>query len=132
MSTDPNAVGPFGFSDAGRRCSDTVRQAIVDGHAGRWVAVRLSDGGTDGRVYDSRRDAIRYQLHENLCAYVKVPRDDMPPREATDFLRVNRTLYDAGMRIADPDGPDLEVRAPAFLTDLHAAVRDLERQVGLS
>ncbi len=125
------SAAAFGISDEGRRCSDIVRQAIVDGNAGRWVAIRLSDGGSDGICYDRRRDAVRHQLHENQCAYVQVPRDDMSPREASDFLTIQRKIYDAGCRIADPDGPDLEIVTPTRREDVWAAVAALEREAGL-
>ena len=48
---------PFGFSDAARRISDQLRQAIVDGHGGRFMAFALADGRSDGKTYEQRRDA---------------------------------------------------------------------------
>jgi hypothetical protein len=71
--------------------------------AGKWVAARLSNGGTDGVLYDTRQDAIRHQLHENLCAYVLVLHGGMGPHEAEVFLKWNRALYDAGYRMPDPE-----------------------------
>ena len=115
-------------SEAGRRCSDTVRLHIAGGNAGRWVAIRLSDGGSDGIVYDTRADAIRHQLHETLCAYVQIPRDDMPPGEATRFLGINRMLYDAGLRIVDPDEPARELIMPERVEDFDAAMAELLRR----
>ena len=90
-------------SDAARRCSDTIRLHIVAKMAGRWAAIRLSDGGSDGVAYDTRADAIRHQLHETQCAYVKIPPDDMPPEHAERFLAFHRKAYDAGFRLTDPD-----------------------------
>lgn len=91
-------------TDEGRRLSDAVTAARLLGGEGRWIAARLSDGGTDGAVYDTRADAVRHQLHETLCAYVKIPPGPMPPAEATAFLALNRRIYDAGYRLSDPDG----------------------------
>ena len=91
------------FSDAAKRCSDMIRLHIVAGQAGRWAAVRLSDGGSDGVAYDSRPDAIRHQLHESQCAYVKIPRDDMPPEHAERYLAFHRLAYEAGFRLVDPE-----------------------------
>jgi hypothetical protein len=91
------------YSDAAKKCSDTIRLHIVAGKAGHWAAIRLSDGGSDGRAYDKRRDAIRHQLHETQCAYVCIPPDDMSPRSAENFLQIHRNLYDAGFRLTDPD-----------------------------
>lgn len=90
-------------TDAGRHCSDAVNLALALGGVDKWIAVRLSDGKSDGNVYDLKSDAISHQLHEYQCAYIKIPPDGMPPEHATRFLNVNRKLYDNGMRIADPD-----------------------------
>lgn len=91
------------YSDAARRCADIITGHIVLGNSGRWAAIRLSDGGSDGIPYDTRADAIRFQLHETQCAYVKIPIDRMEPQHAEIFLRFNRLAYDAGFRLTDPD-----------------------------
>jgi len=92
--------------DAAARCADIVRQAIVDGHVSKWLAIRLSDGGSDGVAYDTREEAVRHQLHETQCGYVKVRLDNYPPREALSFLRWHRMAYDAGARLPDPEAPN--------------------------
>ncbi len=115
-------------TEAGRRCSDLIRLHIATGNAGQWVAIRLSDGGSDGTAYPTRRDAIRHQLHETLCAYVKIPRDDMPPAEATRFLGINRLLYDKGLRLIDPDGPDHDLILPDRTEDFDALVGQILRE----
>lgn len=69
----------------------------------KWVAVRLADGSSDGTLYDSRRDAVRHQLDEQLCAYVCIPPSGMNVCAAESFLATNRKLYDAGFRLTDPD-----------------------------
>jgi len=92
--------------DAARRCSDTVNAMLTfhgENAAGRWVAVRLSDGGSDGVLYDSKEDAVDHQLHETLCAYICILPTGMPVEHAKSYLRTNRKLYDAGMRLSDPD-----------------------------
>jgi hypothetical protein len=101
--------GTFGYSDAARRCSDIVTEAAQEGFYGHWIAIRLSDGGSDGRKYMSKQEAIRFQLHEKLCAYVCVPLGHMPPGEAEAFLSAYRKAYDGGARWADPAAPDLMV-----------------------
>ena len=98
MSQDELAV-----TEAGKHCSEAVNLATFLGGTGKWIAVRMSDGKTDGNIYDTKSDAIRHQLHEFQCAYIKVPLGGMPASHATRFLAVNRKLYDAGARIADPD-----------------------------
>jgi len=99
------------YSDAARRCSDLINLHVITGGVSRWVAIRLSDGGSDGVVYDTRKDAVRHQLHETLCAYVCVPPDGMTPKAAESFLTFNRNVYDAGYRMTDPDN-DTEVIMP--------------------
>lgn len=98
-------------SDDGKRLSEAVRKAIAAGGRERWIAARLSDGGTDGNVYDTRRDAVRHQLHEDQCCYVLVPPGgDMPPHEATAYLKFHRLRQEAGISMVDP-----EAQAPAPL-----------------
>lgn len=100
------AFGAGRYSDAARRMSDLISLAITAqgfGVFGKWMAFRLSDGGGDGVTYDRKADAVRHQLHEFLCCYVKVPPTGMTPRQCQNFLHFNRQLYDAGMRVSDPD-----------------------------
>lgn len=91
------------YSDAAKRCADLVTLAATFGKTGVWVAIRMSDGGSDGVFYDSRRDAVSHQLHETLCAYVRIPPGGMTPKEAEYFLRYHREVYDAGFRLPDPE-----------------------------
>lgn len=116
-----NMIVPY--SDSAKRCSDAIRLHIVAGMAGRYAAIRLSDGGSDGVAYDTRRDAIRHQLHEQQCAYIKIPPDAMPPEHAERFLAIQRELYDAGFRLNDPDGPELIM--PTNMEDLRGAMAAL-------
>ncbi len=100
--------------DAAKRASDAIRLHLLadrDRAIHSWVAIRLSDGGTDGILYDRKAQAVRHQLHEYQCAYVYIPPDGMNPRAAEVFLRFHRYLYDSGFRLADPD-KDLEVVMP--------------------
>lgn len=93
-------------TDEARRASDAVNKHLHEhgmNAIGRWVALRLSDGGSDGVLYDSKSDAIRFQLHENQCAYVQVLPEGLSVRAAQSVLNVNRQFYDAGMKLADPD-----------------------------
>lgn len=108
--------------DAARRAFDVVRQLAHDfdydtrvkGYP--WVALRLSDGGSDGRVYESRKEAAKYQIHEQQCAYFcfrNAPNGFASPRDAGLYLEFHRAAYSAGMRLVDPDhahgGMDLVV-----------------------
>jgi len=95
------------YSDAAKRCSEIITaHALIENeaknYAERWVAIRLSDGGSDGAVYPTRQQAIDHQSDEFLCCYVLVPLTGMNEREAELFMAYNRRLYDAGYRMPDP------------------------------
>jgi hypothetical protein len=94
-------AGPLGRipSDAGKRMSDILTtHYLADraGNRGRWVAIRLSDGGSDGVVYDTVEVAAAFQLHYRQCAYIMI-RDAIPgPLECDVILAYHRKVYDAG------------------------------------
>jgi hypothetical protein len=70
--------------------------------AGHWVAIRLSDGGSDGVLYPSKMHAANYQLHEKQCAYICLPPfGQMSIKEIHRFLEINEQVYDAGGRLED-------------------------------
>lgn len=94
--------GPLGvYSDAARRAHETVNTHLVvdpEGNRGRWVAIRLSDGGSDGVVYDHVIDAANHQLHYQTCMYLRIPWGGLPVAEAETLLTYHRRVYDAGNR----------------------------------
>lgn len=100
MNTDP---GRYAVTDRGRRLAEHVAAARAIGGQGRWIAARLSDGATDGTVYDSKADAVRHQLDETQCAYIVVPPTPMPDAHATAYLEMHEKMYAAGYRLQDPD-----------------------------
>lgn len=70
--------------------------------AGHWVAIRLSDGGSDGVLYPSKMHAATYQLHEKQCAYICLPPfATMSIGDVHRFLQINEEIYDAGGRLED-------------------------------
>jgi hypothetical protein len=97
------------YSDAAKRASDIINsyRAFIpwDELKQKWLAIRLSDGGYDGVLYDSKRDAVRHQLDEFLCAYICFRNlvGGATPKEMEIFLKFNRDAYDAGFRLPDPD-----------------------------
>lgn len=95
--------GRYAVTERGRRLAEHVRAARAIGGEGRWIAARLSDGATDGTVYDTKADAVRHQLHETQCAYMVVPPAPMPEAEATAWLELHDKMYAAGFRLSDPD-----------------------------
>lgn len=100
-------------TDAAKRMCDIINARIVftpvDELSRGWMAFRLSDGGSDGALYDSRRAAISHQTNEFLCAYFSF-RSCLGGANAKDcqlFLDMHRHVYDNGGRLADPEAPDL-------------------------
>jgi hypothetical protein len=104
VPSDRDATGAR-IDDIGRRASDIIHLHVLAGRVGEWVALRLADGSSDGQTYPTRRDAITHQLHEQLCCYIRVTPDGITPQHAYRFIQLNRFLYDAGFRLADPDMP---------------------------
>lgn len=123
---------PLGaHSDAAKRVSDTYRMHRTVhglGAAGRWIAVALADGGSDNTLYDTKGDAVRHQHHnEQWYAFVQLQPSDMSVCEAEEFMATVRTLYEAGIRLTDPDhahgGPDVIQRAT--VEDQRSLVRSI-------
>lgn len=93
-------------ADEAKRCAAAVNihlnVAGVDA-IGKWCAIRLSDGGSDMTLYDTKADAVRHQLDEFFCAYVCIPPGGMSEGDAVSWLRTMRQMREAGVRLADPD-----------------------------
>lgn len=104
MTAEANA---FGFSEAAQRISDTIRQAIVDGHRNRWLPFAMEDGrcaDNPVRPYDTRADAVRHTRNRyRAYMYLQVPWDDVPPRAAEVFLKVHRQLQKLGQHPLDDE-----------------------------
>ena len=98
--------GPLGlYSDEARRAADTLNTHLLvdrNGNTGKWVAIRLSDGGSDGTVYDCKCDAIRFQLHEKQCVYVQILPEGIGYKEAEIMIRIHRQMYDKDYKMPDP------------------------------
>lgn len=67
----------------------------------RFVAIRLSDGGSDGQVYDSRTAAMDHQLNPEWCGYFQIPLERWSEQVCDVLLYYVRRRYDAGDR---PEG----------------------------
>lgn len=80
--------------DAGKRASEAVNLHLLadPGNVGRWVAIRLSNGETDGTAYDTWRAAVGHQHDEHWCCYLKITPDGITPRNAATFIVINRKL----------------------------------------
>lgn len=105
-------------TDAAKRAYDIVKSyAVFVDYSERinaWVAIRLADGGSDGTLYQSKREAVRHQADEFLCAYFSyrgAPEGFSSPKDAAIWLEYHREAYNHGFRTPDPDaasgGPEL-------------------------
>ncbi len=95
MAGDPGALGIY--SDAARRISDAVNLHLVadpDGNHKKWIACRLSDGESDGVLYDDPVAAADHQLHYKQCAYIQIHRGGISPKAASVMLTYYRTCFD--------------------------------------
>jgi len=105
----------FGHTDAAKRLADTynLHRVTLDLDAvGKWFAGSLAEGRSDNVLYDSKLDCVKHQRHnESYYAFIRIGVSSMDACEAEVMLRTNRTLYENGMRMADPDhahgGPDV-------------------------
>lgn len=67
--------------------------------AGRYIAVRLADGSSDGVAYDTRAQAIEHQRNSpSRCAYFRIPLERWSARTCDVLLWYVRKTYDAGNR----------------------------------
>ena len=102
---------PHGHADYAKRAADNLNvhvAAMTTGGTGwaaigKWVALKLSDGSSDHTLYENKRDAVRHQSDEFLCAYVPLQRAWYDVCEMQTFMDVTRRAYDSGFRMADPD-----------------------------
>jgi hypothetical protein len=81
-----------------------------------WIAVKLADGGFDGNLYATREEAIRHQLHESLCSYVWMGNflQGAKPLDCAIYLEVHRQAYDEGMRLHEPEAPQIIMPTAAY------------------
>ena len=64
----------------------------------RWVACRLSDGVSDGALYDTKDEAMSFApkmlgVFDTQCMYIPVPLTGMPIKEAIGYLRLMRKPF---------------------------------------
>lgn len=105
-------------TDAAKRAFDIARSIVVftdyETRIRGWIAFRLEDGGSDGTLYDSKKDAIRHQANEQSCGYFSfrgAPEGFASAKDAAIWLEYHRHIYSHGGRLVDPDdahgGPDI-------------------------
>lgn len=112
--------------DKGKRASDIIN-AIITSHdwddiKDRFIAIRLSDGGSDSNIYDTKLDAVQHQIYEQQCCYIafrSLGMGGVTPKECAIFIKFNADAYAKGMRLVDPDNrnapaQDLIIPASGF------------------
>lgn len=108
------------ISDAAKRMSDQINLLLtfqpVWEIRTKWLAIRLYDGSYDGALYDTRLEAIEHQLDESLCAYVCMGTmlNGAKPLDCAIFLEFHRQAYDSGMRLHEPEAPQLIVPTSVY------------------
>lgn len=108
--------------DAARRMADVIALhqtmlSVDELVAGRYVAIRLSDGGSDGTAYTSRAEAATYQKHNaSRCGYyrIPIPPDRLPAEVCDVLLWYVRGCYDAGSR----QDPAHQIILPTRIEDM--------------
>jgi hypothetical protein len=112
-------------SDAAKRVSDAYRlhrSALGVAAVGKWIAVALADGASDGVLYDSKTDAVRHQHgNEVWFAYLTIGPWDMDTCQAEDYLAAVRLWYEAGIPLTDPR----EVIPRATVEDQRSLMRSI-------
>lgn len=97
----------FGHSDAAKRICDIYnlhRLAIGLDAVGKYFASALADGRSDDTLYDTKLDCVLHQHHnEDYYTFIRIGPQSMVVCEAEVMLKTARTLYDNGLRLADPD-----------------------------
>lgn len=107
-----------------KRAADEYNLHVAMGNVGKWLAFQLSDGSCDHTPYDSRRDAIRHQLHERTAMYLEIVPDGISYEDISRLFSINRKVYDAGFRFCDPDGPELIM--PNTVERMNEAMRNID------
>jgi hypothetical protein len=101
------------IDDAAKRMSSMINGLIAFNNPfdlrQTWLAIKLQDGSSDGNLYATREEAIRHQLDERFCAYICMGTvmNGSKPLDCAIFLEFHRQAYDEGMRLHEPEAPQL-------------------------
>jgi len=95
--------------------------------AGRYMAVSLTDGSSDGVAYESRDEAVNKQTSNgdgNRVLYFRIPLERLTIRHVDSLLWYARGTYTAGYRpvgVHERSGGALHI--PSTVEDLHPGPR---------
>lgn len=105
MSMIPNLAPEWAWPDRTRRAYDVIRThqlAAGKDITGMWVAIRLSDGTSDGQLYPTKMSATSHQLHEQQCAYICLPPwAEITIGELHTYIQTCERIYESGGRLSD-------------------------------
>jgi len=97
----------LGHTDAAKRIADIYnlhRVGAGSNAIGRYFASRLSDGTSDNVLYDSKRDAVIHQHHnEKHYTFICIGPQSMRVCDAEVMLKVARACEAKGIGMADPE-----------------------------
>lgn len=97
----------LGHTDAAKRICDTYnlhRLGLGYDAIGKYFASALADGSTDNVAYDTKRECVRHQHHnEDYYTFIKIGPQTMGQCEAEVMLKIARMAYEKGLKFADPD-----------------------------
>jgi len=108
------------ITDAARRMADIINSLVAFNDpwelAHCWVAIKLADGDWDSTLYATREAAIDHQMDERFCAYVWMGNmmQGAKPLDCAIFLKYHRDAYDNGMRLHEPEAPQLILPTAAY------------------
>lgn len=112
-----------GHSDAAKRFSDMYNLHKAAGTVRGWIAVRYSDGSSNGDVYETREDAVGDLFPwEDRFFYATLQQPSMSVCAAESILRWKRIMSE--MEKPDRDLPHGGLEVVPFLTE-----EDREAQV---
>jgi hypothetical protein len=88
------------YSDDAKRLAASVNMHAYLGNAGQYAAYKLQDISTDNVAYPSRRAAAQMKWpDDHYWFYLQIPPDGMQLKEAEAYIKYNRKLYEAGLRM---------------------------------
>jgi hypothetical protein len=95
-------------TDAAKRMADRINTCVAftswDTLCNGWMAFRLDDGSSNGTVYDSKPDAVRFtdeKRHAYWC--FRQGMGGVPAKDCQLFLDFHRHAYDNGVPMAQTD-----------------------------
>lgn len=105
---------------SGERMADLINLKVIafpwDMICESWMAFRLDTGDSDNVLYATRKDAIAHQPDERWCCYFKMraAMGGVKPLDCQLYINLHRQAYDGGMRLSEPEAPDLIMSTRAY------------------